>query len=161
VQTLDEPGRMRGTDGEVLVEGGEQRLALAHEAAHHGIDEPGGASEPERAGGVHREMHAHLGCAARMLDLVRGSDEQRAQCGREVVRGPRDDLRHGRCQPQVPAQRAERDGAHRGAVGTRVDLEQRDISGAPLVRDRADRLHRCGQGGRSGREPRAGVWPRA
>jgi len=62
------------------------------------------------------QMHADLRRTARILDLVAGRNQQRTQFVGHLLRRAGQQLRHGRCQAQIPAQRTERDGAYGSAI---------------------------------------------
>ena len=86
---LGEPGGMRGASREACIDRRcEERGALAHEPAQHGIDEPGARGAPG-ARRIDRRMHASLRGVARVLDLVRGDNQQRAQTARRPGRRAR------------------------------------------------------------------------
>src|SRR5690348_15942301 len=66
---------------------------------------------------------------------MRGGDEQRREWWRQFIEGPVDQRHERGFEPQVPAQRSERDGANGRAILAFVrELEGR-IGGAPVEYD--------------------------
>ena len=147
---------MRMTLREVGIGSREQCLALGDEPAQHRVDHATGARLADDAAGIYGQMHLRLGRATRVLDLVRGGNQQRRERRRQLGERTIQQRRKRGLQPQVPAQCAECDGAHRGpilAFGRRLEC---DVRGPTLV---AHLVYRA-RGGRQrfGSWRMAGTW---
>ena len=94
---------MRGARGELASTRASRRRPLRHEAPQHGIDESRGALLPQDARRIDRRVRTWSAARiARVLDLVSGGDEQRADLRRDAF-GPRQQAFERGCEPQIPA----------------------------------------------------------
>ena len=84
-EAVDQPARVRVPLREILVGSREQRRALRDEPSQHSVDDATRATFTEHAARIHGQVHLRLGGAARVLDLVRGGDQQRRQPRRQFV----------------------------------------------------------------------------
>jgi hypothetical protein len=117
---------VRGAGRFVLVNAREELRALTHETAQHCIHEASGTLGLENPRGVDRGVHSRLGRVTRILDLVSSDRQQRAH-RRGNSRGSGEQRFDRGREPQVPADRAEGDGAHRGPLGRGIERAQRRI----------------------------------
>ena len=136
----------------------QQLRALRDELAQHGVDDAAGAPLVQYAAGIDGEMNLRLGCPTRVLDLVRGGDQQRCQLRRQFVERAADQRRERGLEPQVPAQRSQRDGAHRRAILAFVSGFECRIRRPAFVNDVVDGDRRRGQSFGAGRVTGRARW---
>ncbi len=136
---------MRVALRDVGIGGAQQLGAPGDEAAQDGIDHAAGARLADDAAGVDGQVHLRFGGAPGVFHLVSGGHEQRGELRRHLGERSIEQWSDRGLQPQVPAQRAQRDRAHRRAVDAFGDGFQRDIGRAAHMAYFVDRAGGRGQ----------------
>ena len=138
---IDEPARMRRTPGETLIHAEEKFHARAHEAAQHRVRQSRQVLPAENAGGIDREVHRELRRIARVFDLVGTGNQECMDLRRELLRSLEQRI-NGRCEAQIPAQSAQRNGSHGRPIGRLLKHCKRFIGGLSSVCNRGDSARR-------------------
>ncbi len=144
LHTLHQPLGMRGAHGNVGVYLREQLVLLARELAKHRVHETRGAFLVQNSCSVYRCVHRGMSGIARVLDLMRAGGKQCQHFVREPV-GPFEQRLERTHEPQMPAHRAERDGANRRTLGVLFERRQCVVRRAPSGCDSSDGACRGGE----------------
>src|SRR5262245_17233046 len=110
----------------------QQSPALGNESPQYGIGQSGDPLLAETASCIDRRIGGGLRRVAGLLNLMRARDQQCTYLGRDSV-WARQQHFDGRCQAQIPADRAQRDGADGGTLWAICKWHECRVYGPPFV----------------------------
>ena len=110
---------MRAARGQLPIDRGQARIALAQEPAQDRIDQSGRVLKAQEPRGIDRRGHRGGVRVRGVFELMNRRDQQRTHARVGLRFGPRQHRQHRRRQSQVPAQRSQRDRLDRRALRSR------------------------------------------